>query len=471
MKLGALPPRGRPGRIIGLRRGRGGAAYNPRHDALHRWPALTAPNDRWPRRRFLAALGSAGTLAAWPAAAQFRVEISGVGATQVPLFVAAFRDEGKSGLAVSQIVRADLERSGLVRTLPAAAALDERSVVDLPQWRSQGADALVAGSVSRLADGRFDVRYKLWDAVKGDELLGQSKVVLAADLRLAAHRVADEIHEKLTGERGVNATRIAYVVRAGKNFSLHVTDADGEGGQVALASPEPIISPAWAPDGKRLAYVSFEKQKAVVWVQDLTTGQRHEVANFRGSNSAPAWSPDGQRLAVTLSQDGLAQLYIVPASGGTPVRVTSSSGIDTEAVYSPDGRNLYFVSDRGGGPQIYRVGLGVGGGGVDRVTFNGNYNISPTISPDGKLLAFITRQGSAYRLMLQDLDSGTVQLLSDTQDDESPSFAPNGRLIVYATRMQGNDVLMTTTVDGKIKTRLLSSGADMREPAWGPFGR
>jgi TolB protein len=422
-----------------------------------------------PRRR---ALVTAGLLAAAsPAMAQFRVEISGIGATQIPLAAAVFRGEVDAGVAVSRIVRADLERSGLVRTLDVDQALDERSTVDLPQWRGRGLDALLAGSVTRLVDGRFDVRYKLWDAVKNQELLGQSKVVLAADLRLAAHRVADEIHEKLTGERGVNATRIAYVVRAGRRYTLHVTDADGEGGQIALASPEPIISPAWSPDGKRLAYVSFETQKAVIWVQDLTTGQRSMLASFRGSNSAPAFSPDSRQLAVALSQDGLTQLYLMPASGGTPQRLTRSNGIDTEPVFAPDGRSIFFVSDRGGGPQIYRVGLD--GGTPQRITFAGSYNISPAVSPDGMQLAFITRQGAGYRLMLQDLNDGTVRPLSDTQDDESPSFAPNGRLIVYASRVQGSDVLMTTTLDGKIKTRLLSisSGADMREPAWGPFGR
>lgn len=421
-----------------------------------------------PRRALVAAGLLAGTASSW---AQFRVEISGIGATQIPLAAAVFRGEADAGVAVSRIVRADLERSGLIRTLDVEQALDERSTVDLPQWRGRGVDAVVAGSVSRLVDGRFDVRYKLWDAVKNQELLGQSKVVLAADLRLAAHRVADEIHEKLTGERGVNATRIAYVVRAGRRYTLHVTDADGEGGQVALASPEPIISPAWSPDGKRLAYVSFETQKAVVWVQDIGTGQRSMVASFRGSNSAPAWSPDSRQLAVALSQDGLTQLYLMPASGGTPQRLMRSNGIDTEPVFAPDGRSLYFVSDRGGGPQVYRVGLD--GNNAQRVTFAGSYNISPAISPDGTQLAFITRQGAGYRLMLQDLGNGTVLPLSDTQDDESPSFAPNGRLIVYASRVQGSDVLMTTTLDGKIKTRLLSisGGADMREPAWGPFGR
>jgi TolB protein len=427
------------------------------------------------RRRLLGALGAWGVLAGLgaasprPASAQFRVEITGVGATQIPVVIAPLRDEAASGVAVSEVVSADLQRSGLFRGLPADVAMDERSTLDLAAWRAKGADAVVAGSVTRLADGRFDVRYKLWDAVRNEQLLGQSKVVLAADLRLAAHRVADEIHLKLTGERGVYATRIAYVVRTGRRYALHVTDADGEGGQVALASPESIISPAWSPDGKQLAYVSFETQKAVVWVQDLSSGERRMLANFRGSNSAPAWSPDGKRLAITLSQDGLAQLYTIGVAGGTPQRLTSSNAIDTEAVYAPDGNHVYFVSDRGGGPQIYRVPAG--GGGVERVTYTGSYNISPTISPDGKLLAYIGREDDAYRVMTQDLESGAVTQLSDTRDDESPSFAPNGRLLVYASRMQGSDVLMTSTLDGKIKTRLLSSGSDMREPAWGPYGR
>ena len=424
--------------------------------------------NRRARRAFIAA----GALtAAGPVLAQFRLEISGVGATQVPVAVAPFRSEAAASVAVSKVVRADLERSGLIRTVDGDASLDERSTVDLPPLRARGIDALLAGSVTRLADGRYDVRYKLWDAVRGQEVLGQSKVVLEADLRLAAHRVADEVQLKLTGERGVNATRIAYVVRDGRRYALHVTDADGEGGAVALASPESIISPAWSPDGRQLAYVSFETQKAVVWVQDITTGARRLVANFRGSNSAPGWSPDGQRLVVTLSQDGLAQLYTLPAAGGTPTRLTRSSGIDTEAAFAPDGRSVFFVSDRGGGPQVYRVPAA--GGNAERVTFQGDYNISPAVSPDGRHLAYITRSAGGFRLMLQDLDDGTVRPVTDTQDDESPSFAPNGRLLVYATRIQGTDVLMTTTLDGKIKTRLLSirRGADMREPAWGPYGR
>jgi TolB protein len=421
------------------------------------------------RRRLLMSMAAAGLAQPLALRAQFRVEIAGVGATQAPITIAAFRDEAIAGVSIAQVVRSNLERSGVFRHVPTNEPLDERSVVRLADWRAKGTDALVAGSVSKLADGRFDLRFKLWDTIKNEELLGRSTVVPAGDLRLAAHRISDEIYQQLTGERGVFATRIAYVVRAGTRYTLHVTDADGEGGNIALASPQPIISPAWSPDGRQLAYVSFEDQKAVVWVQDVTSGERRRVANFRGSNSAPAFSPDGRTLAVALSREGLTQIFTMPVSGGTPTRLTQSSAIDTEPVYSADGKNLYFVSDRGGGPQIYR--MGASGGNAERVTFSGNYNISPSLSPDGKSLAYITRQGGAFKISLLELDSGSVRQLSDTTEDERPSFAPNGRLIVYATRIRGADVLMTTTLDGKIKSRLVVSTGDVREPCWGPFGR
>ncbi len=337
----------------------------------------------------------------------------------------------------------------------------------MADWRARQADALLAGSVTRLADGRFDVRYKLWDVVKGTELVGQSLVVPPADLRLAAHRIADAVQARLTGEPGVNATRIAYVARVGNRYALRIADADGEAGQVALASQQPIISPAWSPDGRRLAYVSFETGKAVVVVQNVADGERQTVASFRGSNSAPAWAPDGRRLAVTLSRDGLSQLYLLDLEGAGLRRLTTSNAIDTEATFAPDGQTLYFVSDRGGGPQVYRLSLG--GGAVERVTFQGSYNISPAVSPDGRWLAWVTRE-NGFRVMVQPRDGSAAPLaVTDTSDDESPSFAPNSRLLIYATRAQGRDVLMTTTLDGRIRTRLLSSSADVREPTWGPF--
>jgi len=406
------------------------------------------------------------------ARAQFRVEISGVGATQMPIAVPRFRDEEKAPQPVSAIIRADLERSGFFRPIDAAGvAVDETTRPAMGEWRGRSVDALSAGSVQRLADGRFDVRFKLWDVVKGSEIGGQASAVDAADLRLAAHRIADYIYEKLTGDKGVFSTRIAYVTRGGGRYTLRVADADGEGGQVALNSPEPIISPAWSPDGRELAYVSFESQKAVIYAQEVMTGKRRAIANFRGSNSAPAWSPDGQTLAATLSREGGSQLYLMDRNGGNVRRLTSSQAIDTEPVFTPDGRSLYFVSDRGGGPQVYRIATG--GGNVERITFGGSYNISPAISPDARTLAFVARQGNSFKLHTLDVASPGAQPvpLTDTTDDESPSFSPNGKLIIYATRAGGRDVLMTTTLDGKIKARLVSSTADVREPNWSPYGR
>jgi TolB protein len=447
----------RPAQRLQRRRDTAGTNPNPEES--------TAP--MWHRRSFL---GAAAAALALPAAAQFRVEINGVGATQLPIAIAVFRGEDTAPQPISQIIKADLERSGVFRSIAAPGSFDETSTPAFPDWRSRGADALVMGSVTKLADGRFDVRYKLWDVVTGNDKGGQSYAVPAADLRLAAHRIADAIYEQLTGDKGVFSTRIAYVTKAGRNhFTLRITDADGEGGQVALASPEPIISPAWSPDGKQLAYVSFETQKPVVWIQDVASGRRRKFADFRGSNSGPAFSPDGSQLAVTLTLGGHSQIYLMPAGGGTPRRLTQSSGIDTEARFSPDGQQLYFVSDRGGGPQIYR--MPVAGGAAERVTFDGAYNISPAISPDGKTLAYVARKDNDFKLTVMDLATGASQQITDTSDDESPSFAPNGRLLIYATRAGGRDVLMTTTLDGKIKTRLLSSGLDVREPKWGPYGR
>jgi TolB protein len=407
------------------------------------------------------------------AQAQFRVEISGVGATQLPIAVPRFRDEDKAPQPVSAIIRADLERSGFFRPIDAnGVAMDESARPSMSDWRGRSVDALAAGSVMRLADGRFDVRFKLWDVVKGAEIGGQASAVDGADLRLAAHRIADYIYEKLTGDKGVFSTRIVYVTRGGGRYTLRVADADGEGGQVALNSPEPIISPAWSPDGRELAYVSFESQKAVVYAQEVMSGKRRPIANFRGSNSAPAWSPDGSTLAATLSREGGSQLFLMDRNGGNVRRLTSSQAIDTEPVFEyPDGKRIYFVSDRGGGPQVYRIATG--GGNVERITFGGSYNISPAVSPDGRTLAFIARQGNSFKLHTLDLSSPGAQPvpLTDTTDDESPSFSPNGKLIIYATRAGGRDVLMTTTLDGKIKARLVSTTADVREPNWSPYGR
>lgn len=418
------------------------------------------------RRRSLAALAALGVS---PAFAQMRIDITGVGGTRMPVAIVDFRDEARAAQPIAAIIRADLERSGLFRSVDAPAGLSETSSPAFAAWRTRQADALAAGSVNKLADGRLDIRFKLWDVAKGTELVGQAQAVHPDDARLAAHRIADVIYEKLTGERGVFATRMAYVTKAGRRYSLVVADADGEGAKVALTSAEPIISPAWAPNGRELAYVSFESGKATVRIQDVQTGGRRVLADFKGTNSAPAWSPDGSQLVLSLSRDGGTQLFVINRDGSGLRRIAQSSAIDTEACYSPDGSKIYFVSDRGGSPQVYR--MPAGGGAAERVTFNGGYNISPAISPDGRTLAYVTRTAGAFRLSVMDLATGQSQQISEANDDESPAFAPNGKLIVYASRAGGKEVLMTTTLDGKIKTPLLVSLAEVREPTWGPFMR
>ncbi len=422
------------------------------------------------RRILIALLAFLAIASVAPARAQFRVEVSGVGLTQMPIAIATFRGEAQAPQKMGAIVRADLERSGAFRAVDTAGLVaDESARPDLTLWRQKGADAMVTGSISPLADGRFDVRLRLWDLVRGQDLGGQSYAVSSADLRLSAHRISDFVYEKLTGEKGVFSTRIAYVTKASQRFTLWVADSDGENAQSALASSEPIISPAWSPNGSQLAYVSFESRKPVIYAHDVATGKRRLLANFRGSNSAPAWSPDGRQIVATLSRDGGSQLYAIDSNGGEPRRLTQSSSIDTEPAFSPDGKYIYFVSDRGGSPQIYR--MLASGGNVERVTFNGSYNISPAISPDGRWLAYISRVSGAFKLQVMELAGGAVSQITDTGADESPSFAPNSRLIVYATQQQGREALMTTTLDGRIKARLSGASGDIREPDWGPFPR
>lgn len=416
-----------------------------------------------------ALLGAATLMPLTAVHAQFRVEVAGVGLTQVPFSIASFRGAEQLPQDLAAIVRADLERSGQFRYAApvSGASLDESSRPDLAPWRDRPADVLLTGSVSRLADGRHDVRFRVWDVVRVQDLGGMSLPVSTADLRLAAHRMADYIYEKLTGEKGIFSTRIAYVTKNAGRSTLWVADADGENAQSALGSPEPIISPAWSPTGTQLAYVSFESRKPVIYSHEIATGRRRLLANFKGSNSAPAWSPDGKSLLATLTLDGRSQLYSIDPATGSHTRLTQSGSIDTEPVWDSSGKNIYFVSDRGGAPQIYRMGSR--GGQADRVTFAGNYNTSPAISPDGRLLAYIARVGGGFKLHLMELSSGVVTPLTETTEDESPSFAPNGRLIMYATRLQGREALMTTTLDGRIKTRLSGGQGDIREPDWGPF--
>ena len=419
-------------------------------------------------RKLLAALLL--SLAAWPALSQLSIEITGAGAQRIPIAIAPFAGEAALPPGVTAILSADLERSGLFRAIDLPRLVpqpSEASTVNYAEWKSRLADALVLGSVAVRADGRFEVRFRLYDVVKQSAIGGVAYTVPREQLRATAHRIADYVYEKLTGERGVFSTRIAYVVKRGARFELQVADADGANEQAMLVSNEPILSPAWSPNGKRIAYVSFQNKKPIVYVQDIEVPKQNVVANFKGSNSAPAWAPDGSRLAVVLSRDGNSQLYLINPDGSNVRRLTSSAGIDTEPNFSPDGQWIYFTSDRGGSPQIYR--MPAAGGEAQRVTFEGSYNVSPRISPDGRSLAFIMRNGGKFQAALLDLNTRQVQVLTDSELDESPSFAPNGRQILLATVIGGRGVLSAVSSDGRVKQRLTLSAGDVREPAWGPL--
>ena len=413
------------------------------------------------------------------AQAPLRIDITGVGSRQIPVAVAPF-DTPESARTFSRtitdVIRANLARSGVISIVDAGVpqpTLNERSPMEplFPEWRQKGAEALVIGSTGISAEGRLESRFILLDTARNASLGGLAISAPASELeaRRTAHRISDFIYEKLTGEPGFFATRLAFVRRDDAVYSLVISDADGQNTQIALRSKEPIISLTWSPDGTRLAYVSFEERnginKPIVYVHTLATGRRAIIANERGSNSAPAWSPDGNRLAVVLTRDGNSQIYIVNADGSGLRRLSRSSGIDTEPTFTPDGKEIFFTSDRGGSAQVYRVS--VEGGEARRVTFGGPFNARPQISPDGKSLAYITRREKSFRVAVMELASQRETLVSEGPKDDSPSFAPNSKWIIYSSRVGERDVLSAVSIDGKLRTRLSAEGSQVKGPAWG----
>ncbi len=401
--------------------------------------------------------------------AALEIEISGGGAQQVPIAIVPFA-QANSQDNISTIIAADLRRSGMFRVLETGGVVSRPSdiaQIKYAEWAALQAQAIAVGSIEVLPGNRLKVSFKLADVLKQTQLAGMEYNIAPGQLRLTAHKIADVIYQKLTGEIGNAASRIAYINKAKGRYALQVADADGENPQTVVSSAEPIISPDWSPDGTKIAYVSFEKKKPVIYIQSLMTGQRMILANFKGNNSAPAWSPDGTKLAIVLTYAANSQVYIINADGTDLKLLTKSNAIDTEPTWSPDAKWIYFSSDRGGSPQIYKVSAM--GGEAQRVTFEGSYNLSPHFSPDGKLLAMIRNDGGKFRVALQDLSNGQVQLLSEGAQDESPSFAPNGRMLLYATRLGIRGTLAAVSSDGRIKQRLSESGGDVREPTWGPL--
>lgn len=408
--------------------------------------------------------------AASTARADMTIEIVGGGANRHAIAVLPFQNETTQVReALTPIIRNDLLLTGAFRMVDPASAANpafEPAQINYPAWRGAGAQSLAIGKVEA-AGGQVKISFRLFDAAQQKQLTSGEFTVTPERSREVAHTIADMIYEAITGQKGIFNTRISYVLKSGRDYLLQVADMDGRGAQTILRSKEPIISPAWSPDGGKIAYVSFEAKKPVVWVQNLSTGQRRIVANFKGSNSAPAWSPDGRQLAVVLTTSGTSQIYVIDANGGGARRVTHSNAIDTEPAWSPDGSQLYFVSDRAGGPQIYVQP--VAGGSARRLSWEGSYNVSPKVSPDGRTLSYIRRTAGQFRVVVQDLASGDNRVLSSGAYNERPSFAPNSRMVLFASDEGGKSVLYAATPDGSSKVRLAVINGDVQDPAWGPF--
>jgi TolB protein len=416
-------------------------------------------------------------LAVAPAHAALTIEITQGVEGAVPIAVVPFGWTNTAGLPpenISAIVAGDLNRSGRFESLPdrdLVAHPTEASQVQFHNWRMVNVDYVVIGKILPTGADRYDVQFQLFDVFRGKQVAGYSIPGARADLRRIAHQISDIIYKEVTGERGAFNTRIAYITTSGtgkgKTYTLLVADSDGYNPQTILTSQQPLMSPAWSADARQIAYVSFERKTAEIYVQTVATGQRNKIASFRGINGAPAWSPDGRRLALTLSRDGNPEIYLMDIASGALTRLTRNPAIDTEPAWMPDGRSLVFTSDRGGGPQIYQ--MPVSGGQAQRLSFDGTYNAGADVSPDGSKIALVHGENGRYRIAVLDVSTRRLRVLTDGSQDESPSFAPNGSMIIYATEVGNRDVLSAVSVDGRFKQRLSLQSGSVREPVWSPF--
>ncbi len=421
----------------------------------------------WFARVFRGALLGLAIVA--PAHAEVTIDITGGSANPIPVAISPFGGAGQTWQVVTDVIAADLRRTGEFSLIDVSDLNPPIVEPDDPRFsaaRARGADAIVLGKIEPQAEGQIDVRFRLMDAVRQTQLAGYSYEATPAQLRSVGHRIADVVYQKLTGTSGVFSTHIAYILQTGQHYRLEIADSDGHNPQTVLKSKDALMSPAWSPDGKRLAYVSFETGHAVIYVQQIDTGRRRVLAAFAGSNSAPAWSPDGRRIAVVLTRDDGSQLYVMHADGGGLKRLTFGGGIDTEPNWSPDGKTLLFTSARDGSPQVYM--MPADGGGATRMTFEGHYNVSPHWSPDGKSFAYVQRDQGNFHIAVMDLASGQVQVLTDGSDDESPSYAPNGKMILYGAGIGSRADLAVVTSDGSTHERLTNTDGQMENPAWGP---
>lgn len=427
-------------------------------------------------KKFVALLLMLAGLMMTPAKAVLTIEITQGVDAGIPIAIVPFSWRGTPvpGESMTNVIEADLTRSGRFESIPRSDFLQQPhndKEVRFKDWRLIKADALVVGSIEQMGNGQYDVKFQLLDVFKGRVLTGYRYTVDSSKLRNVAHLISDIIYEKLTGEKGAFNTKIAYVTvertNKGKRYLLQVADSDGFAPQTILNSHQPLMSAAWSPDAKKLAYVSFEKRRSMIYLQRLSDGKRENIASFKGINSAPAFSPDGSKLAFVSSKDGNTEIYVLDLRSRAIRRLTNHHGIDTEPSWLPNGRGLVFTSSRSGQPQIYQ--MNADGSSVQRLTYTGKYNARPSVSGDGRLLTMISRANGKYHVAVMNLRTKEVIPLTDTLLDESPSFAPNGRMVLYATEKGGKGVLAAVSADGRVRQSLRFLQGDVREPAWSPY--
>jgi len=420
----------------------------------------------------IACMVFAWSVSAW---SELEIEITqGVdNPTRIAVVPFAWQGQGKLPENLGKIISADLERSGLF------SPIDQRDLLDLPRpgdkiyyrdWRILGAEFILLGQLEE-RQGRYYLRYELHDVFAQKRVLSNTLEAGFSQMRATAHFVSDKVYEHITGIRGAFSTQIIYIESFNnQKYRLMLADADGARSRLLLESKHPLLSPIWSPDGKQVAYVSFETGRAAIFRQDIATAAREQLTNFKGLNGAPTWSPDGSKMAMVLSKDGNPEIYTLDLLTKKFTRITRYFGIDTEPNWTLDGKSLVFTSNRGGKPQIYQVTLASGR--TERLTFDGDYNARPRISPDGKSLIMVHRSegGGVFHIASQNLLTGDLRILtSETHLDESPTIAPNGAMLLYATRYRGKGILAAVSLDAGGKYHLPSKAGDVREPAWSPF--
>jgi TolB protein len=439
-------------------------------------------HDLTRRHLLLAGVGAGAMLAATgPAAAVLRLDVTQGNVQPMPIalpeFVPGAPAEANLTRDITNIIAANLQRSGLFAPINPAAYIERISNTDavprFPDWRAINAQALVVGRITRQPDGRLKSEFRLWDVFAGSQLTGQQYFTSPDNWRRVAHIISDAIYERLTGEKGYFDSRVVFVDETGPKDRrvkrLALMDQDGAGVRYLTRGDNLVLTPRFNPSTQEITYMSYEQGRPRVYLLNIETGQREIVGDFPGMTFAPRFSPDGQRVIMSLQQGGNANLFVMDLRSKATTRLTETPAIDTSPSYSPDGSRIVFESDRGGSQQIYV--MAAGGGQAQRISFGqgGRYS-TPVWSPRGDYIAFTRQAGGKFAIGVIKPDGSGERVLTEGFHNEGPTFAPNGRVIMFFRDDAGGAGPHLYTVDitgrNELKVPTPSFASD---PAWSPL--